>query len=153
MVLAAGVVMAAAGVSMVWCVLVLALTPWVTVVGYEAVGHRHNERVLADSRADRHGAADRSGSSSATTTSVLGASALDRGRSVVDAGRGTGVGPTVAAANPPQPGAVIGVDYIAASVEHRRSLGSLMAANLSFVTADAATSGRSAPIDVAQQRP
>ena len=38
--------MAAAGVSMAWCVLVLALTPWVTVVGYEAVGHRHNERVL-----------------------------------------------------------------------------------------------------------
>jgi low temperature requirement protein LtrA len=47
-VLAAGVAMAAAGVPMVWCVLVLALTPWVTVVGYEAVGHRHNERVLAE---------------------------------------------------------------------------------------------------------
>jgi low temperature requirement protein LtrA len=46
-VLAAGVAMAAAGVDMVWCVLVLALTPWVSVVGYEAVGHRHNERVLA----------------------------------------------------------------------------------------------------------
>ena len=45
-VLAAGLVMAAAGVSMVWCVLVLALTPWVSVVGYETVGHRHNERVL-----------------------------------------------------------------------------------------------------------
>ncbi len=46
-VLAAGVAMAAAGARMVWCVLVLALTPWVSVVGYEAVGHRHNERVLA----------------------------------------------------------------------------------------------------------
>jgi hypothetical protein len=47
-VLAAGVSMAAAGVPMVWCVLVLALTPWVSVLGYEAVGHRHNERVLAN---------------------------------------------------------------------------------------------------------
>ena len=27
--------------------LVLALAPWVTVVGYEAVGHRHNAEVLA----------------------------------------------------------------------------------------------------------
>jgi hypothetical protein len=26
---------------------VLALAPWVTVVGYEAVGHRHNAEVLA----------------------------------------------------------------------------------------------------------
>jgi hypothetical protein len=26
---------------------VLALTPWVTVVGYETVGHRHNAEVLA----------------------------------------------------------------------------------------------------------
>ena len=47
-VLGVGVAMAAAGVSMVWCVVVLALTPWVTVLGYEAVGHRHNDRVLAD---------------------------------------------------------------------------------------------------------
>jgi low temperature requirement protein LtrA len=47
-VLGAGVAMAATGVSMVWCVLVLALTPWVTVVGYETIGHRHNEQVLAD---------------------------------------------------------------------------------------------------------
>ncbi len=45
-VLAAGVAMAGAGVSMVWCVLVLALTPWVSVLGYEVIGHRHNERVL-----------------------------------------------------------------------------------------------------------
>jgi hypothetical protein len=51
-VLAAGVAMAGAGVPMVWCVLVLALTPWVTVVGYEAVGHRHNESVLASLQHD-----------------------------------------------------------------------------------------------------
>lgn len=29
-----------------WCL--LALVPWVTVVGYERVGHRHNARVLAE---------------------------------------------------------------------------------------------------------
>ena len=34
---------------MAWCLLVLALTPWVTVVGYELRGHRHNEEVLANS--------------------------------------------------------------------------------------------------------
>ncbi|RBY78694.1 hypothetical protein DQ238_11505 [Geodermatophilus sp. TF02-6] len=44
---AASVAMAAAGATMVWCLAVLALTPWVTVVGYETVGHRHQERVLA----------------------------------------------------------------------------------------------------------
>ena len=32
---------------MVWCLAVLALAPWVTVVGYETVGHRHNAEVLA----------------------------------------------------------------------------------------------------------
>ncbi len=31
---------------MTWSLVVVALTPWVTVVGYEAVGHRHNEDVL-----------------------------------------------------------------------------------------------------------
>ena len=41
------IVMAAAGAELTWCLLVLALTPWVTVVGYETVGHRHNEEVLA----------------------------------------------------------------------------------------------------------
>ncbi len=30
---------------MVWCLAVLALAPWVTVVGYETVGYRHGERV------------------------------------------------------------------------------------------------------------
>lgn len=47
LVLVGGVALAAAGVPMVWCVLVLSLTPWITVVGYELVGHRHDERVLA----------------------------------------------------------------------------------------------------------
>ena len=41
------VVLAAAGLDMVWCLAVLALSPWVTVVGYETVGHRHNAGVLA----------------------------------------------------------------------------------------------------------
>jgi low temperature requirement protein LtrA len=35
------------GMSMVWCLAVLALAPWVTVVGYETVGYRHNVEVLA----------------------------------------------------------------------------------------------------------
>jgi low temperature requirement protein LtrA len=47
-VLAAGVTMVAAGVPLTWSLLVVALTPWVTVVGYETVGHRHNEDVLAN---------------------------------------------------------------------------------------------------------
>jgi hypothetical protein len=42
----ASVVMAAAGVPMVWCLAALALTPWVTVVGYETVGYRHGEDSL-----------------------------------------------------------------------------------------------------------
>ena len=46
--------MAAAGVPVVWCLLVLAATPWVTVVGYETVGHRHNERVIASLPGGRH---------------------------------------------------------------------------------------------------
>ena len=45
---AASVIMAASGVEFEWCLLVLALVPWVTVVGYELVGHRHNEQVLAE---------------------------------------------------------------------------------------------------------
>src|SRR3712207_5332376 len=48
-VLAASVVLAVAGAPLVWCLVVLALTPWVTVVGYETVGHRHGNQVLADS--------------------------------------------------------------------------------------------------------
>jgi hypothetical protein len=44
--LVAPVVMAAGGVALAWCLIVLALTPWVTVVGYELRGHEHNARVL-----------------------------------------------------------------------------------------------------------
>jgi low temperature requirement protein LtrA len=44
--LVAPLLMAAGGVSMPWCLLVLALAPWVTVVGYELRGHAHNQRVL-----------------------------------------------------------------------------------------------------------
>jgi low temperature requirement protein LtrA len=46
-VLAASVAMAAAGVDIEWCLLVLSLVPWVSVVGYETVGHRHNAEVIA----------------------------------------------------------------------------------------------------------
>src|SRR4051794_2895087 len=35
-----------AGVSMPWCLALLALAPWVTVVGYELHGHAHNASVL-----------------------------------------------------------------------------------------------------------
>jgi low temperature requirement protein LtrA len=44
--LAAPVALAAAGASMPWCLVVLSLSPWVTVVGYELRGHEHNARVL-----------------------------------------------------------------------------------------------------------
>ena len=40
------VALVAAGASLSWGLLVLALTPWVTVIGYEAVGHQHSEDVL-----------------------------------------------------------------------------------------------------------
>jgi low temperature requirement protein LtrA len=42
-------VLAAAGVPLAWCLVVLALTPWVTVVGYETLGFRHADAVLARS--------------------------------------------------------------------------------------------------------
>ena len=45
--LALPVLLAEAGVSLEWCLAVSALAPWVTVVGYEAVGHRHNAEVMA----------------------------------------------------------------------------------------------------------
>lgn len=45
-VIAASLLMAAADVDLVGCLLVLSLTPWVTVVGYETVGYRHNLEVL-----------------------------------------------------------------------------------------------------------
>ena len=41
------VLLAHASVDMVWCLALLALSPLVTVVGYETVGHRHNAEVLA----------------------------------------------------------------------------------------------------------
>ena len=41
------VAMAAYDVDLVWCLLVLSLAPWVTVVGYETHGYRHNEEILA----------------------------------------------------------------------------------------------------------
>jgi hypothetical protein len=40
-VLILSVVLAAAGVNMPLCLVVLALAPVVTVVGYETLGHRH----------------------------------------------------------------------------------------------------------------
>ena len=42
--LVAPLLLASGGASMPWCLIVLALTPWVTVVGYELRGHRHNAR-------------------------------------------------------------------------------------------------------------
>ncbi len=44
---ALAVVMAVTGVSVAWTLVVVALVPWVTVIGYETVGHRHDEDVLA----------------------------------------------------------------------------------------------------------
>jgi low temperature requirement protein LtrA len=46
-VLVASVAIAAAGASLAWCLLVLALSPWISVLGYELRGHRHDEEVLA----------------------------------------------------------------------------------------------------------
>jgi low temperature requirement protein LtrA len=46
-VLAIAVAMAAAEVGFEWCLLVLSLVPWVTVVGYELRGYAHNAEVLA----------------------------------------------------------------------------------------------------------
>jgi low temperature requirement protein LtrA len=46
--LALGILLAAAGASLAWSLVVLSLTPWVTVVGYEVRGHRHEEEVLAN---------------------------------------------------------------------------------------------------------
>jgi low temperature requirement protein LtrA len=43
----ASVAMAGAGVSIEWCLLVLSLVPWVTVIGYETIGHLHNAQMIA----------------------------------------------------------------------------------------------------------
>jgi low temperature requirement protein LtrA len=40
-VLVLAVVLATAGLAMAWCLVVLMVAPWVTVVGYETIGHRH----------------------------------------------------------------------------------------------------------------
>ncbi len=45
--LVASVVMAANHVDLTWSLVVLSLAPWVTVVGYEAVGHRHLAATMA----------------------------------------------------------------------------------------------------------
>jgi hypothetical protein len=42
------IVLACSGVSLAWSLTVLALAPWVTVLGYELVGHRHNEQVIRE---------------------------------------------------------------------------------------------------------
>ena len=47
-VVAASLVLSAAGLHLTWSLLVLAATPWVSVVGYELRGHRHDAAVLAD---------------------------------------------------------------------------------------------------------
>ncbi len=40
------VVLAAAGVAMAWCLIVLMCAPLVSVIGYETVGHRHQAAAL-----------------------------------------------------------------------------------------------------------
>jgi hypothetical protein len=47
-VMVGALLLSAAGLDLTWSLLVLAATPWVTVVGYELRGHRHNAAVLAD---------------------------------------------------------------------------------------------------------
>jgi hypothetical protein len=47
LVIGASITMAVVGTPMVWCLAVLTLAPWVSVVGYETIGYRHGERVLA----------------------------------------------------------------------------------------------------------
>ncbi|WP_237111657.1 low temperature requirement protein A [Nocardioides sp. WS12] len=45
--LVAAVLMAAGHVDITWCLVVLSLAPWVTVAGYESVGHRHLAATVA----------------------------------------------------------------------------------------------------------
>ncbi|MFF0724456.1 low temperature requirement protein A [Streptomyces sp. NPDC004134] len=52
-VLGAAVLLSAAGTPVAVCLLVVMLAPFVTVVGYETVGHRHQQRMLAALRARR----------------------------------------------------------------------------------------------------
>ena len=48
LVMVAAPVLSAAGLGLAWSLLVLAATPWVSVVGYELRSHGHNAEVLAD---------------------------------------------------------------------------------------------------------
>ncbi len=50
-VLAAAVLLSAAGVAIAVSLLVVMLAPYVTVVGYETIGHRHQRQMLDDLRA------------------------------------------------------------------------------------------------------
>ena len=50
-VLVASVVLAGQGLSLAWCLVVVALAPLVTIVGYEAIGHRHLQDHLSKLRA------------------------------------------------------------------------------------------------------
>jgi low temperature requirement protein LtrA len=52
-VLALAVALAQIGLDMAWCLVVLALAPVVTVVGYETVGHRHQEALIAAMKTER----------------------------------------------------------------------------------------------------
>jgi low temperature requirement protein LtrA len=45
-VLLAAVLLAAAGVAIAVCLLVIMLAPFVTVIGYETIGHRHQQQML-----------------------------------------------------------------------------------------------------------
>lgn len=49
-VLAAAVVMSTIGVPIAICLLVVMLAPFVTVVGYETIGHQHQQQMLKDLR-------------------------------------------------------------------------------------------------------
>jgi low temperature requirement protein LtrA len=44
--IAGSVVLACTGIGLAWCIAALALTPWISVVGYELRGHRHNEHMI-----------------------------------------------------------------------------------------------------------
>jgi low temperature requirement protein LtrA len=46
-VLLAAVLLSAAGVAIAVCLLIVMLAPFVTVIGYETVGHRHQQQMLA----------------------------------------------------------------------------------------------------------
>ncbi len=53
-VLLAAVLLSVAGAAIAVCLLVLMLAPFVTVIGYETVGHRHQQGMLDDLTAQRH---------------------------------------------------------------------------------------------------